>query len=109
MKQNIINSLNKLFSGIIDTIKITYYTPDSHDIMKFAMLGHEIREDDGLITVFDDKDNQFMQKTVNIDPSMVGAVIYSDGNEDGLEIYEKYVVIRMKDESRIEMCTMGMG
>ena len=108
MRQNILNSLNQLFSGSNSIIKVTYYTPDSHNVMKFAMLGHEIREEDDLITIYDDKDSQSIHKTVNIDPSMVGTVIYSDDSMDGLDIYEKNVVIDMKDESRIEMRTMGM-
>ena len=109
MRQNIINSLSRLFSGCNDVIKVTYCTPDSHDVMKFAMLGHGIREEDGLITIYDDKDSHSMQKTVNIDPSIVGSVTYSDGSKDGLGIYEKCMVIGMKDESRIEISTMGMG
>jgi len=46
MRQNIIDSLNKLFSGTIDTVKVTCSTPKSHDVIKFIMLGHEIQEED---------------------------------------------------------------
>ncbi len=109
MRQNIIDSLNKLFSGIIDTIKVTYYTPKSHDVIKFTMLGHEIQEEDGLITVFDDKDNHTIPKMVNIDPSAVDSVTYKDDRADELGIYSRNVVIRMEDMSKIELCTVGMG
>lgn len=109
MRQNIIDSLEKLFSGTIDTIKVTCHTPKSHNVIQFEMLGHVIQEGDGLITVYDDKDNHSMPKTVNIDPSVVDSVMYTDDKADSLVIYQRNMVISMKDESRIEMCTMGMG
>lgn len=111
MRQTIINSLDKLFSGSIDLIKITYYTPKSHDIIKFTMFGHEIREENGLITVYDDREHndQIIPKTVNIDPLAVDDVTYQDNQDDNLGIYERNVVVKMTDGSRIEMATMGMG
>lgn len=111
MRQNIIDSLNKLFSGTIDVIRVTYYTPKSHDVIKFTMLGHEIQEENGLITVCDDRDNnsQIIPKTVNIDPLAVDSVIYEDDQDDELGIYGRSAVIRMNDGSRIELATMGMG
>ena len=111
MRQNIINSLNKLFSGSIDSIKITYYTPKSHDVVKFTMLGHEIREENELITVYDNRENnnQMIPKTVNIDPLAVDDVTYDDDQDGSLGIYGRSMVIRMTDGSRIEMATMGMG
>lgn len=109
MRQNIINNLNKLFSGTIDVIKITYYAPDSHDVIKFVMHGHEIREEDGLITVYDDKDGQSMPKTVNIDSSMVEDVTYEDGKADGMGIFRKKVVISMKDGGELELSTVGIA
>ena len=111
MRQNIINSLNKLFSGTIDTIKVTYYTPKSHDVIKFTMFGHEIQEENGLITVYDDREhtNQIIPKTVNIDPLAVDDITYDDNQNRSLGIYERNVVVKMIDGSRIEMATMGMG
>ncbi len=110
MRQNIIDSLDKLFSGSIDLIKITYYTPKSHDVIKFTMLGHEIKEDEGLITVFDDRDNGYItSKEVNIDPLAVDFVTYEDEQDGSLGIYGRSMVIKMTDGSRIEMATMGMG
>ena len=110
MRQNIIDSLDKLFSGSIDLIKITYYTPKSHDVIKFTMLGHEIKEDEGLITVFDDRDNGYItSKEVNIDPLAVDFVTYEDEQDGSFGIYGRSMVIKMTDGSRIEMATMGMG
>lgn len=109
MKQTIINNLDKLFSGPNDTLKIAYHTPKSKDAIKFTMLGHKMMEEDGLITVYDDKDGQSMPKTVNIDSSIVEDITYEDGNSDGLGIYGKKVVICMSDGSRILMETVAMG
>lgn len=111
MRQNIINNLNKLFSGTIDTIKITYYTPKFHDVIKFTMFGHGIREENGLITVYDDREHndQIIPKTVNIDPLAVDDVTYDDNQNGSLGIFERNVVVKMTDGSRIEMATMGMG
>ena len=109
MRQTIINNLNKLFSGDIDTIKISYNTPRLHDVMKFTLHGHEIHEENDLITVYDDKDKQSIPKTVNIDPLMVKEVTYEDGKADGLGIYGKKVVISMSDGGEILMETVAMG
>lgn len=111
MRQDIMNNLGKLFSGIIDVIKITYYTPKSHDVIKFTMLGHEIQEENGLITVYDNRENnnQMIPKTVNIDPLAVDFVTYEDEQDGSLGIYGRSMVIKMTDGSRIEMATMGMG
>lgn len=111
MREDIINSLDKLFSGTIDTIKVTYYTPKSHDVIKFTMFGHEIREENELITVYDNRENnnQMIPKTVNIDPLAVDFVTYEDEQDGSLGIYGRSMVIKMNDGSRIEMATMGMG
>ena len=111
MRQNIINSLDKVFSGSIDSIKITYYTPKSHDVIKFTMLGHEIREENGLITVYDNRENsnQMIPKTGNIDPLAVDYGTYDDDQDNEMGIYGRSMVIRMNDGSRIEMVTVGMG
>jgi len=109
MRQNIIDSLKKLFSGTVDIIKIVYHTPKSHDVIKFTMLGHEIQEEDGLITVYDDRDNQTMPKMVNIDPLAVDSVTYEDNKADELGIHSRNVIIRMTDKGWIELGTMGMG
>lgn len=108
MRQNIINNLNKLFSGTIDTLRITYHTPKSKDVIKFTMLGHRIMEEDGVITVQDDKDGQTIPKTVNIDSSEVEDITYEDDRADGVGIFRKKVVISMRDGGEIEMATVGM-
>ena len=109
MRQNIIDSLIRLFSDNIDVLKVTFHTAGSHNAVKFAMHGHGIQEEDGLVTVYDDKDSQPMPKTVSIDPSMAEDVTYTDGRTDGMGIYEKSVVIGMKDGSWSEMATVGIG
>ena len=109
MRQNIMDNLNKLFSGTNDTLRITYHTPKSKDAIKFTMLGHKIMEEDDMITVYDDKDGQSMPKTVNIDSSMVEDVAYEDGKADGMGIYGKKVVISMKGGGEILMETVAMG
>ena len=108
VRQNIINNLNKLFSGTIDTLRITYHTPKSKDVIKFTMLGHRIMEEDGVITVQDDKDGQTIPKTVNIDSSEVEDITYEDDRADGVGIFRKKVVISMRDGGEIEMATVGM-
>lgn len=111
MREDIINSLDKLFSGTIDTIKVTYYTPKSHDVIKFTMFGHEIREENELITVYDNRENnnQMIPKTVNIDPLAVDDVTYDDDQDNEMGIYGRSMVIRMTDGSMIEFRTVGMG
>lgn len=109
MRQDIIDSLNKLFSGNISMVKVTYNTPKIKDAIKFTMLGHKIMEEDDMITVYDDKDGQSMPKTVNIDSSMVEDVAYEDGKADGMGIYGKKVVISMKGGGEILMETVAMG
>ena len=109
MVQVIMKNLNRLFSGNISMVKVTYHTPKIKDAIKFTMLGHKIVEEDDMITVYDDKDGQSMPKTVNIDSSIVEDITYEDGNSDGLGIYGKKVIICMKGGGEIEMETMGMG
>ena len=109
MRQNIVNNLNRLFAGGIDTVKVTYHTSNSYDVIKFEMLGHEIIEENDMITVYDNKDSQSIPKSVNIEPLMVREVTYEDGKTDGMGIYRKSVVIDMMDGSRIEMETVGIG
>lgn len=108
MRQNIMDNLNKLFSGTIGTLKIAYHTPKSKDAIKFTMLGHRIMEEDGVITVQDDSDGQPMPKTVNIDSSIVEDIKYEDNRIDGIGIYRKKLVISMRDGGEIEMATVGM-
>lgn len=111
MRQNIISSLGKLFSGTIDTVQVTYSTPKSHDVIKFSMLGHEIQEENGLITIYDNRenDNQMVPKTVNIDPLAVDDVTYEDDMTDEMGIYERSIVVKMNDGSQIKFGTVGMG
>ncbi len=87
MRQNIMKNLNKLFSGTIDTLRITYHTPKSKDVIKFTMLGHRIMEEDGVIILQDDKDGHSMPKAVNIDSSMVEDITYEDDRVHGMGIY----------------------
>lgn len=110
MKENIINSLNKLFSGATGAIKVTYHTSRSHDIIKFDMLGHQITEDNGVIIVCDDKDSQTcVPKTITIDPLTVDSVVYKDDKSDSQRISSRNVVICLADKSRIELGTMAIG
>ena len=109
MVRVIMKNLNRLFSGNISMVKVTYHTPKIKDAIKFTMLGHKIVEEDDMITVYDDKDGQSIPKTVNIDSSIVEDITYEDGNSDGLGIYGKKVVICMSDGSRILMETVAMG
>lgn len=108
MSQNIMDNLNKLFSGTNDTLKIAYHTPKSKDVIKFTMLGHRIMEEDGVITVQDDSDGHSMPKTVNIESSKVEDITYEDDRGDGVGIFRKKVIISMRDGGEIEMATVGM-
>ncbi len=108
MNQNIMDNLNKLFSGTNDMLKIAYHAPKSKDFIKFTMLGHKIMEENGMITIQDDKDSGSMPKTMNINPSIVEDVMYEDSKADGIGIFGKKVVISMKDGGEIELSTVGM-
>ena len=102
------DKLNRLFSGITDSIKVTYYTSKSKEIMKFEMLGHKIAEESGAIRIVDVSDNRFFTpKTVVIDPSEVGNVTYEDEKADGSGIHCRNVTVMMKDGNRIEMETVA--
>lgn len=106
MRQDILSKLNKLFSGTIDTIKVTCRSSKLQEIMKFEMLGHEIEEDGNAIKVSDDTGNGFFSpKTVTIDPTEVKTVTY----EDGSGIHCRNMVIMMKDGNRIELETVAFG
>lgn len=110
MRQDILDKMNKLFSGITDTIKITYYTSKSQEIMKFEMLGHKITEEDGVIRIIDDTDTRFFTpKTVIIDLSNVDSVTYENDKTDDLGIHCRNLVINLKDKSRIELETVAFG
>lgn len=104
------DKLNRLFSGVTDTIKITYYTSKSKEIIKFEMLEHEITEENGIIRIVDDTDNRFFTpKTVIIEKSMVGSVTYGSDKADDLGIHYRNLVINLKDQSRIELETVAFG
>lgn len=110
MKENIINSLEKLFSGSTGEIRVTYRTSKLQDIIKFDMLGHKITEKNGIITVYDDKDGQTCDpKTITIDPVAVDSVVYEDDKSDSQRISSRNVVICLTDKSRIELGTMAIG
>lgn len=110
MRENIIKNLKKLFSGATGVIKVTYYTNQLQDIIKFDMLGHRISEDNGIIIIYDDKDNQiYAPKTIAIDPLTVNSVVYEDDKSDSQRISSRNVVIHMVDKSRIELGTMAIG
>lgn len=110
MRQNILDNLHSLFSGVTDTIKITYYNSKSQEIMKFEMSGHEITEENGTVRIVDDIDTRFFTpKTVTIDPSEVGNVTYENDRAEGSEIHCRNLVINLKDKSRIELETVAFG
>lgn len=110
MKQNIMDKLNRLFSGITDSIKVTYYTSKSKEIMKFEMLEHEIAEENGTIRIVDVSDNRcFTPKTVVIDLANVDSVTYENDKTNGTGIHCRSLVINLKDKSRIEMETVAFG
>lgn len=110
MRQDILSKLNKLFSGTIDTIKVTCRSSKLQEIMKFEMLGHAIEEDGNAIKVSDDTGNGFFSpKTVTIDPTEVKTVTYEDDREDGSGIHCRNMVIMMKDGNRIELETVAFG
>lgn len=107
MKQNIMDKLNRLFSGIIDTIKITYYTSKSKEIIKFEMLEHKIAEENGTIRIVDGSDNRFFTpKTVIIDLADVDYVTYESDKTNDTGIHYRSLVINLKDKSRIELETV---
>lgn len=110
MRQNILDNLHSLFSGVTDTIKITYYNSKSKEIMKFEMSGHEIIEENGTVRIVDDIDTRFFTpKTVTIDPSEVGNVTYENDRAEGSGIHCRNLVINLKDKSRIELETVAFG
>lgn len=104
------DKLNRLFSGITDSIKVTYYTSKSKEIMKFEMLEHEIAEENGTIRIVDVSDNRcFTPKTVVIDLANVDSVTYENDKTNGTGIHCRSLVINLKDKSRIEMETVAFG
>ena len=109
MKENIITKLEKLFSGATGAIKVTYRTSRLQDIIKFDMLGHQITEENGIITVCDDKDSQaYAPKTITIDPMAVDSVVYEDDRSNSQKICSRNVIIHMADKSQIQLCTMAI-
>lgn len=109
MRQNIMDKLNELFSGITDTVKVTCYAGGSQEVIKFEMLEHKITEENGIIKIIDGSDNRFfMPKTVSINPSTVDSVTYEDGN-DGSRIYSRKLAVNLKDGNRIELATVAFG
>lgn len=110
MRQDIIDKLNELFSGTTDTIKVTYYTSESQENIKFEMLGHNITEENGVIRIIDDSDIRFFTpKTVIIDLSNVKSVTYESDKTTDTGIHCRNVTVMMKDKSRIELETVAFG
>lgn len=110
MRQDILDKLHRLFSGTIHTVKITYYTSKSHEIMKFEMLGHNITEENGVIRIIDDSDIRFFTpKTVIIDLSNVDSVTYESDKTNDTGIHCRNVAVMMKDGNMIEMETVAFG
>ena len=110
LKQNILDKLHRLFDGITDAIKVTYYASKSQEIMKFEMLGHNITEENGVIRIIDDSDIRFFTpKTVIIDLSNVKSVTYESDKTDDKGIHYRNVTVMMKDGNRIEMETVAFG
>lgn len=110
MKQNIMGKLNRLFSGITDSIKVTYYTSKSKDIVKFEMLEHEIAEENGTIRIVDGADTRFFTpKTVIIDSANVDSVTYESDKTNDTGIHCRSLVINLKDQGMIELETVAFG
>ena len=110
LKQNILDKLHRLFDGITDAIKVTYYASKSQEIMKFEMLGHNITEENGVIRIIDDSDIRFFTpKTVIIDLSNVKSVTYESDKTTDIGIHCRNVTVMMKDKSRIELETVAFG
>ena len=110
MKQNILDKLHRLFDGITDAIKVTYYASKSQEIMKFEMLGHNITEENGVIRIIDDSDIRFFTpKTVIIDLSNVGSVTYESDKTNDTGIQCRNVTVMMKDWNRIELENVAFG
>lgn len=110
MRQNVLDKLNELFSGITDSIKVTYYTSESQEVIKFEMLEHKIAEENGTIRIIDVSDNRFFTpKTVIIDLANVDSVTYEDDKTDGSGIHCRSLIINLKDQGRIELETVAFG
>ena len=110
MKQDILGKLHRLFSGTIDTVKVTCRSSKSKGIMKFEMLGHKIIEENGAIRIIDDTETRYSTpKTVIIDVPNVDSVTYEDDKADDSGIYCKELAINLKDGDRIEMETIAFG
>lgn len=110
MGQDILGKLHRLFSGTIDTVKVTYRSSKSKETMKFEMLGHKIEEEKGIIRIIDETDAKFFTpKTVIIDLSNVDSVTYEDDKADDSGIHCRNVGVMMKDKTRIEMETVAFG
>lgn len=110
MRQNVLDKLNELFSGITDSIKVTYYNSESQEIMKFEMLEHEITEENGIIRIIDSSNNRFFTpKTVVIDLANVDSVTYESDKTNGTGIHCRSLIINLKDQGRIELETVAFG
>lgn len=104
------DKLNRLFSGITDSIKVTYYTSKSKEIMKFEMLEHEIAEENGTIRIVDVSDNRcFTPKTVVIDLANVDSVTYENDKTNNTGIHWRSLIINLKDQGMIELETVAFG
>lgn len=110
MGQDILGKLHRLFSGTIDTVKVTYRSRKSKETMKFEMLGHKIEEENGTIRIIDDTETRyFTPKTVIIDLSNVENVAYESDKTNDSGIHCRNVDVMMKDGNRIEMETVAFG
>ncbi len=110
MRQDIIDKLNELFSGTTDTIKVTYYTSESQEIIKFEMLEHEIEDENSTIRIIDGSDNKFFTpKTVIINPSVVDSVTYRADKENDSRIYSRNLAVMLKNKTRLELETVAFG
>lgn len=110
MGQDILSKLHRLFSGTIDTVKVTYRSSKSKETMKFEMLGHKIEKENGTIRIIDDTETRFFTpKTVIIEKSMVSSVTYGRDKSDDSGIHCRKLAVNQKDKSRIEMETVAFG
>ena len=110
MRQEIRNSLDKLFTGTVDTLKIIYFNSKSQEMMKFGMFGHEIVEEDDVIRIIDNTEKQNLTpKTVTFHLSTVAFVTYEDDKTAESVLHTRKVIVRMDDQSRIELSIAAIG
>lgn len=110
MGQEIRSKLDELLFGTVDTLKIIYFNNKSQEIMKFGMFGDEIVEEDDVIRIIDNTEKQNLTpKTVTFYPSTVAFVTYEDDKTEDSILHTRKVIVRMDDQSRIELSVAAIG